>query len=82
MNVTSCDIPLQTPPPLPSETIVAIDCVQIFPVAPDAGVADGYYIDYNQYPPAHLVVTGSACANLLTNGLRRLVSAEVCANLD
>lgn len=79
VNVTNCDIPLQQSPPDPTRVQVAADCALIASVAPDAGTANGYYIDYSDYPLTRLVVTGSTCANLLTNGTRSLVVAAGCA---
>jgi len=65
-DLRSCDIPLQQSPPDILDVKVAIDCSMINPVNPDAGLS-GYYVDYD-YSPAHLILTGSVCANMQTYG--------------
>ena len=68
--IHSCDIALASNPPDPTKVNVAIDCVPQ-PVVPtgspaDAG-ANGYYIDYTKNP-AHLILVGAPCNNLVTTG--------------
>jgi len=77
LNVTGCDIPLLRSPSNVNALVVMIDCVQILPVTPDAVMADGYYLDFNK-TPAHLELTGSACAALVTQSIASLVVFEWC----
>ncbi len=76
VNVSSCDIPLQASPNAASVK-VAVDCQYVAQVKPDAGTADGYYIDYS-YSPAHLELTGSICANASTLGTQSVVLIPGC----
>ncbi len=75
--VTSCDAPLQYSPPGPGFVQVVLDCGIVPPADPDAGILDGYYIDYNQ-SPVHLVLLGAYCTHVLTNGGQSSVVFEAC----
>jgi hypothetical protein len=76
-NVTSCDVVPQLPLDIRTrgtrDLIVAVNCNGIFEVTPDAGAANGYYIDYDYgHNPPHLILTGSVCTGALTEGLADL----------
>ncbi len=76
VNVSSCDIPLQGSPNAASVKL-AVDCQYVTQVRPDAGTADGYYVDYS-YSPAHLELTGSVCANTSTHAIQSVVIVPGC----
>src|SRR5664280_609128 len=77
MLVTSCDIPIPGSPPIPAFDGVLLDCVAVPRAFPDAGILDGYYIDYNQSPP-RLELTGVFCKDISTNGIHSLVAIPGC----
>ncbi len=76
-NLTSCDLLLQEPPPIPNQVNVVIDCVIIKQVAFDAGTTDGYYIDYGP-SPAHVRLTGAVCTSMSMYGAQSVVVVESC----
>lgn len=71
--IRTCDIQLNDSPVNSGSVQVVIDCILLpqlpnnAPPSPDAGVADGFYINYTQ-TPAHLILTGSYCDNVMANG--------------
>jgi hypothetical protein len=77
LNAATCDIPLQWSPTNVKTVIVMIDCAQILQVTPDAGTANGYYLDYNQ-SPAHLELTGATCTAVVTHGPASVLLFEWC----
>ncbi len=79
----TCDIPLSHTPSVADKINVAIGC-SLQPQVPvgtatDAGV-NGYYIDYNQ-SPAHLVLVGAACDDVMTNGARQVDIIAGCESI-
>ena len=79
--LTGCDTPWQQAPPAgyPWDFAVVLDCM--FPPLAnlDAGMLDGYYIDYSQ-SPAHLKLTGSYCTSISTSGAYGMIVRQVCAD--
>lgn len=80
--VKTCDIQLARTPLDNTQVNVAIDCALQQPVPvnspADAGV-NGFYID-NTKEPAHLILVGAPCNNILTNGALRVDVIEGCGN--
>ncbi len=80
-SATSCDLPLPvTLKSTANELLVEFNCTKIALVNPDAGTADGFYIDYNPSPP-HLELTGSYCTYITTNGSQCVSVSQICPSL-
>ena len=79
--VKTCDIELHKSPIDPAKVQVVKDCVFIPGIpnnTPIDGGVDGFYVNYD-LNPAHLVLTGTYCASILSQGANHLDVIEGCA---
>ncbi len=84
--VHTCDIPLSATPLVTQDKVnIAIDCklqTALPPTTlPDAGNADGFYIDYNQ-KPAHLFLVGAPCTSIQTVGATHVDVIAGCQGIN
>ena len=84
--VKTCDIQLSSTPTVPQEQVnIAVDCKPIPAIptgtSPDAGNANGFYIDYTQ-DPAHLILVGSACTNIMSAGASHVDVIAGCQGIN